>query len=635
MIDQPLNFELPKPWAGVRFHRDQIGDINYLVGPNGAGKSRFAEALKNALPSCRLLGTDRLSAMSTNVGLGIWGDNLAGGYQKNWFPHFKSAGATYGSGVDTFILLEERPDLRIMVEATLSNLFNRNITIEWDSGNLVPKATSGTSGDSYRVDREECHGIRELLVLLTHLYNDEYKYLIVDEPELNLHPQFQSFFMQEVRSVAGNPNSNPQKKGIFLITHSPFIIDLKGIDDLASVLSFSATHTEPVSVTVRDNQTRYRLLPLVPRLNVHHKQLFFSDEPIFVEGILDAQMLSAIQERRNVSVAGAGSCVIDVGGNETVTKYLELCRSLHKSAFFLYDLDSLFFGSLRQCIGGDDTLTDFLAALGFGSDFGKYCGELDRRLTEAVEIFRAYPGDDDDAKELKAYIVSLEENGRLVNRNLAKSRVAVLTGLAWRKDSVVSAIGNQLASDIDGRLNQIVSLLQSKNVFLLPGGSLEHYLPSYTGSRYSLNDEAKRRAVDSEIQLLADGALDRCLRDRYGVLFDKICKLPAKPPVDMDAVLLTHLGDYIYQLQRLVLIHPKWKAEQLNAHFAEVPSKLGKLFEVTEFQRKAEREFGATIRVLRVHKSIVRITHETNAAMRSFALEPLPQVAPPIVDAVH
>src|SRR5438128_1644832 len=31
------------------------------------------------------------------------------------------------------------------------------------------------------------------------------------------------------------------------------------------------------------------LSTLVPRLNVHHKQLFFSDNPIFVEGILDAQ----------------------------------------------------------------------------------------------------------------------------------------------------------------------------------------------------------------------------------------------------------------------------------------------------------------------------------------------------------
>jgi hypothetical protein len=76
------------------------------------------------------------------------------------------------SGIDAFIILEERPNIRIIVEATLSNLFNREISLEWDSGNLIPKARSIKTGDSYRIDRHECHGIRELLVLLTHLHSD-------------------------------------------------------------------------------------------------------------------------------------------------------------------------------------------------------------------------------------------------------------------------------------------------------------------------------------------------------------------------------------------------------------------------------------------------------------------------------
>ncbi len=92
------------------------------------------------------------------------GDILAGGYQKNHFNHFRNAG-TNGSALDTFIILEERPDIRVKVEATLTSLFNRHISIEWNSGNLIPKASSGASGDIYRLDREECHGIRELLVL--------------------------------------------------------------------------------------------------------------------------------------------------------------------------------------------------------------------------------------------------------------------------------------------------------------------------------------------------------------------------------------------------------------------------------------------------------------------------------------
>ncbi|MDR3510929.1 MAG: AAA family ATPase [Caulobacteraceae bacterium] len=621
MIEQPVTFLLPKPWEGVHFRRDRIGAINFLVGPNGSGKSRFADSLRQALPGARLLGTDRLSGMGANSGFGLWGDNLAAGYQKGHFQHFKSAGSNYGSGVDTYILLEERPDIRIMVEATLSSLFNRNIQIEWDSGNLVPKAVSGKTGDSYRVDRDECHGIRELLVLLSHLYNDENKYLIIDEPELNLHPQYQSFLMQEIRAVAGDPNAGGRKKGVFLITHSPFMIDLRGMEDLASVLSFSSHHTAPVSIGGVEGRAAERLTSLVPRLNVHHKQLFFSDNPIFVEGILDAQIIEAIQERRRVSITAAGSCIIDVGGCEEVNKYLELCRALSKSAFFLYDLDSLFLGNLRQCIRADGEVAEFLSALGLGRDFGDYCGELDRKLTDAVKAVTSSQPGDEALEELKSYIKSVEEDGKLVNKGLARARVAVLTDLSARRNVIAPVIGEALALEIEGRRNRIVEILRTKNVFLLPGGALEHYLPSYNGHRYSMNDSVKRKAVEDEVVALSSGQYDDSRDRRYGALFESIAYLPAKAPVDTDAVLLSYLSDYVHQLQGLVVTHAEWTGDHLNGHFLASANGLGKFFEVIDFKRAGRDEFAATIRVRGIDQRIVKVTHETNAGMRRFMLE--------------
>ncbi|MDP1867588.1 MAG: AAA family ATPase, partial [Bradyrhizobium sp.] len=225
MIEQRVAFNLPKPWDNQPFTIERFGELSFLVGPNGSGKSRFADRLKTALPNARLLGTDRLEGMARRVMSDHFGDHFAGGFQKNYFQPLREAGKT-GSGLDTFIILEERPDIRVIVEATLSSLFNRDIMLEWDSGNLIPKARLARTGEIYRMDREECHGIRELLVLLTHLHNDEHDFLIIDEPELNLHPQFQSFFIQEVRKVAGTHIPGTSRKGVFLITHSPFILDL-------------------------------------------------------------------------------------------------------------------------------------------------------------------------------------------------------------------------------------------------------------------------------------------------------------------------------------------------------------------------------------------------------------------------
>ena len=252
MIKTNLSFPLPPPWENKSFETTQIGPINFLVGPNGSGKSQFARILFNQLNSqsggVRLLGTHRLSSMEDNGPLRAFtNDTFASGFAKNYFGYLKQAGQA-GSGIDTFILLEERMDLRIQVEATLSHLFNREIILEWDSGNLISKMRLRGGRESYRLDREECHGIKELLVLLTHLYDDKHQYFIIDEPELNLHPQYQAFFMQEVRKLAGNPSTDSEKKVFFLITHSPFILDLRTSEDLNSIISFDLKYSEPTQI---------------------------------------------------------------------------------------------------------------------------------------------------------------------------------------------------------------------------------------------------------------------------------------------------------------------------------------------------------------------------------------------------
>ena len=93
------------------------------------------------------------------------------------FQDIKRAGE-HGSGIDTIVLLEERMDLRIQVEATISDLFNRRISLQWNSGMLIPLTKIEGELQDYRLDRDECHGIKELVVLLTHLYNDQYSILL-------------------------------------------------------------------------------------------------------------------------------------------------------------------------------------------------------------------------------------------------------------------------------------------------------------------------------------------------------------------------------------------------------------------------------------------------------------------------
>jgi len=624
MISHKLSFDLPAPWSNKKFETDKIGAINLLVGPNGSGKSRFIGALEPRLQKPRLLGTDRLNGMEQKNLLRFLGDHFSNGLAKSQFNQFKEAGRQ-GSGIDTIVLLEERMDLRIQVEATLSHLFNRKIFLEWDSGNLVARAVLGNSGASYRLDREECHGIKELLILLTHLYNDQYSSLIIDEPELNLHPQYQAFFMQEVRKVAGDPSLDLKKKVVFLATHSPFILDFRSIEDVKSVISFSLDYSIPKTLLGLDAAATTRLSTLVPRLNVHHKQLFFSDNPIFVEGILDAQLVATMQETRGVSVAGAGSCIIDAGGCEEVNRYLELCGALGKQAHFLYDLDSLFNGNLKACVKSDGSVQHFLAAAGVGSDFGKYCGDLESKLTGLVDRLITLSPVPPELSRLVQYLIKL--NPRAAgsnNKPWARARVAVMTAISRHRSAVAAATSEADIEDVEGRLSQIVTALRQKKVFLLPGGTLERYLPKYTGDHYELTDDAKRKAVLDEIEEMGKGMNDAQLKSSYGELYDAVCSMPGKLSVNLEPVLRTYLSQYIHDLQNTIVNNPEWQLAQIQAHLNTIQRSTVKLFSIRAFNRTAPKEFDAIVDIGEMageKPKYVQVNQRTNAGMVEFAIE--------------
>ena len=113
--------------------------------------------------------------------------------------------------------------------------------------------------------------------------------------------------------------------------------------------------------------------------------MFFSDNPVFVEGIHDAWIVQGMMESLGASISGAGSCLIDANGVEEVNQYLKLSQGLGKDAHFLYDLDALFIGKLRRCIDDDETIQSFLVTAGLGNNFGRYCGELEQIITDLID----------------------------------------------------------------------------------------------------------------------------------------------------------------------------------------------------------------------------------------------------------
>ena len=255
-------------------------------------------------------------------------------------------------------------------------------------------------------------------------------------------------------------------------------------------------------------------------------------------------------DARGVSVASAGSCIIDAGGVEEVNKYLKLCQGLGKTAHFLYDLDSIFRGTLRACIRNDETIQNFLANAGLGTDFENYCGQLEQRLSKlADELLDAtLPS---GLEGLGAFLKGLGPKVQW-GKKWAKARTAIMTAISLHREDMLTVTTPQTLEDIEGHRRQILKALREKNVRVLPGGTLERYLPHFMGDVYDPSPNAKQKAVFDEIEEMACCMTKEELACRYGELYAAVSDLPSKAEVDVDPVLHKHLRRYIFELQTTV-----------------------------------------------------------------------------------
>jgi predicted ATP-dependent endonuclease of OLD family len=83
-----------------------------------------------------------------------------------------------------------------------------------------------TNGGEPYLANDEASGIIQLAPLLAAIYNDEIGALLIDEPEISLHPQYQAFIMQELEAISGDPFLEPGKKLVIVATHSTNIPSL-------------------------------------------------------------------------------------------------------------------------------------------------------------------------------------------------------------------------------------------------------------------------------------------------------------------------------------------------------------------------------------------------------------------------
>lgn len=319
----------------------------------------------------------------------------------------------------------------------------RGLGYEWKLETVNPMTNEysirlSKQGTSFLVNAASS-GERELLTYLFVIFglNIRDALIVVDEPELHLHPKWQRTLLSifvKLSEATGNQ---------FLIaTHSPTFISPQSIQYVSRVSS-----VEQKSQIRRLNSGTLpeakHLLNIINSQN--NERLFFADAVVLVEGISDRLVFQKILDERSKGRAAKPVIeILDIGGKGFFGAYKKLLEACHIPYSMIADRDYI------EQIGSEKLKKLFkLNAKEIKEDVLENIKSIDAAtMVSAVEIAMV-SGNWDSARGIWEYIKSRRRELR-----------------------------HDLTDEETKELNGFIEETASRGIYLLKQGAVEAYLPS-------------------------------------------------------------------------------------------------------------------------------------------------------------
>ncbi|WP_422371365.1 ATP-dependent nuclease [Hoeflea sp.] len=339
----PLDVITGKPGGTVTIRPG----ITTLVGPNGSGKTRALRSIQKSLlsrgaeaahvrflPAGRAGPVERFRAAMDVPGVGPDAHEAYYGhvtYRSQWHQ--------IESVVGDLINLDQRADLRIKVETRLQQLFERGIDFQWSQHGLTMSFTAMSDSARYQSGLE-ASGITQLVSLLAAIYDDKIGTLIIDEPEISLHPQLQAFILEEMETIAGDW-ADSGKKRIVISTHSPSFLLLNSFADLSGIVFFGGNADCRQIHPADDLLKSSKLKEFVARISLSHREALFAERILLVEGPSDEIVAARAARRLGLKIEARNTQILPALGKGEFREARKLFTAIGMRVTVLADLDAL------------------------------------------------------------------------------------------------------------------------------------------------------------------------------------------------------------------------------------------------------------------------------------------------------
>lgn len=487
--------------------------ITTFLGPNGAGKTQLLRGLKESLyehlndKKIRYISAGRLGPME------YYRSNYDG---HSYTPRFDEA--TFGDKASTsrrhqtetvlgdFATLSERTDILIKVQERLKKLFKRDVVLDWDGGHLKVffARVDQIAGKNYSSARE-ASGLLHLVAILASLYDDEIGCLLIDEPEVSLHPQLQSFLLNEIKKVAG-ANTEKGKKLVFISTHSTEFIELNSVAQLASIVFCKDVHENPVQIDPSQGEFQSKKLQaLLTRLGQEHKLALFCHTPLLVEGPSDEIICAALSRKLSLNLEAAGSQILPVTGKGQFPVVIKLFRLIGKVPALLADADAITDDLDIISVFTNQREANVLANELGHRDAPKFAKDIYNDFCQLVAVRW-----DDIKAEAESHYYWINRD-KYKDELIAKRRSAFCWLFNTEDGDIIKLNNGAEWLNIKNRLNSLLNFLEKLGCFVLRKGTIEAYY-QHAGT---LTVDEKPNAASYEVNGLMENT-DKGVISSYG-----------------------------------------------------------------------------------------------------------------------
>lgn len=370
--------EYPSIYKSSRdFEIKLYSGLTIFVGPNGSGKTRTLKEMRDYFKrkgdKVRYLSSNRLGEMEqyrskTDQYFYSIDNYSVGSLEKKGFR--KDIETISGD----FFTMDEKRDVYIKVAERLSILFGRQIYLKWDNGNLKIFFEKKDDMKEYSVVLE-ASGLVNIVSILAALYDNDIEILLIDEPEVSLHPQLQAYLLKEIKKMIKLYN-----KTVVISTHSTEFLSFSTAEEFCNLVFFSENNKPIQLCPDMEELKNKKLKEFLFRMSQMYKNGFFAKNIFLLEGTSDLIVCQFLINKFNLEVEAAGTQIIPVDGKGQFPVITKLFRLLNKKVTILTDLDSYI---------DDNTLVNFFSNFPDAKELAAKKGaksiiDIDRDIREEI-----------------------------------------------------------------------------------------------------------------------------------------------------------------------------------------------------------------------------------------------------------